>query len=91
MIFEEDFRFFPEGEDPEEADGYGARLVSLVVRRGSKLCRKLLRAYRLSQKRVLPEAQAATEAKKAKEKENPNRNQDSITAAPEAAATRQYQ
>ena len=34
MIFEEDFRFYPSGEDPDEADGYGERVISLVVRRG---------------------------------------------------------
>ena len=34
MIFEEDFRFYPAGEDPEGADRYSERVVSLVVRRG---------------------------------------------------------
>ena len=34
MIFEEDFRFYPSGQDPDEADGYGERVLSLVVQRG---------------------------------------------------------
>ena len=31
MVFEEDFRFFPEGKDPDSADDYGERLVKVVV------------------------------------------------------------
>ena len=34
MVFEEDFRFFEEGQDPESDDGYSGRVVKKVVDRG---------------------------------------------------------
>ena len=30
MVFEEDFRFFPEGEDPEGCDNYGECVVEMI-------------------------------------------------------------
>ena len=34
MIFEEDYRLFPEGQDPDGCDDYGKRLVKMIVDRG---------------------------------------------------------
>ena len=34
MIFEEDFRFFPEGQDPDGADDYSERVMQLIMERG---------------------------------------------------------
>ena len=34
MVFEEDYRFFPEGQDPDGCDDYGERVVKMVVDRG---------------------------------------------------------
>ena len=34
MVFEEDYRFFPEGQDPDGCDDYGKRLVKMIVDRG---------------------------------------------------------
>ena len=33
MVFEEDYRFFPEGQDPDGCDDYGKRLVNMIVDR----------------------------------------------------------
>ena len=32
MVFEEDYRFFPKGEDPDGCDDYGERVVKIVQR-----------------------------------------------------------
>ena len=34
MVFEEDYRFFPENEDSDKADDYAARMVKVVLERG---------------------------------------------------------
>ena len=34
MVFEEDYRFFPEGQDPDGCDDYGKRVVKMIVDRG---------------------------------------------------------
>ena len=33
MVFEEDYRFFPEGEDPDHCDDYDRRLLKTVIDR----------------------------------------------------------
>ena len=34
MVFEEDYRFFPEGQDPDGIDDYKRRVIKKVVQRG---------------------------------------------------------
>ena len=34
MVFEEDYRFFPEGEDPDGCNDYGKRAVKMISDRG---------------------------------------------------------
>ena len=34
MVFEEDFLFFPGGQGPDDADGYGKHPVKMFVQRG---------------------------------------------------------
>ena len=36
MVFEEDFRFFPDGQDPDKADDYRRRVAKVVTTRGVK-------------------------------------------------------
>ena len=40
LVFEEDFRFFPIGEDPDGADDYGARMGKVIRKKSiAALCR----------------------------------------------------